>query len=89
MGGSFALAVEPMATAFETLLSREHRNRAITLDPNIRPMLIDDHAAARARLRRRLGMTDIVKVSADDLRWIAPDRPVHDVVAERTPFPQT
>ncbi len=82
VGGSFALAIEPMAAVFETLLSREYPHRVITLDPNIRPVLIDDHAAVRARLRRWLGMADVVKVSADDLRWIAPDRPVADVVAE-------
>lgn len=82
VGGSFALAVEPMAATFETLLSREHPHRVITLDPNIRPVLIDDDAAVRARLRRWLGMVDVVKVSADDLRWIAPDRPLADVVAE-------
>ncbi|MCE6999030.1 PfkB family carbohydrate kinase [Saccharothrix sp. S26] len=36
----------------------------------------------RARLRRWLGMVDVLKVSADDLRWIAPDRPLADVVAQ-------
>ncbi|XVS62249.1 carbohydrate kinase family protein [Actinosynnema sp. CA-299493] len=82
VGGSFALAVEPMAATFETLLSREHPHRVITLDPNVRPILITDPAAARARLRRWLGMVDVVKVSADDLRWIAPDRPLADVVSE-------
>ncbi|MGM1063877.1 carbohydrate kinase family protein [Saccharothrix sp. Mg75] len=82
VGGSFALAVEPMATAFETLLSREHPRRVVTLDPNIRPSLVDDDTAVRARLRRWLGMADVVKVSADDLAWIAPDRPTADVVAE-------
>lgn len=82
VGGSFALAIEPMAAVFETLLSREHPRRVITLDPNIRPVLIDEPATVRARLRRWLGMVDIVKVSADDLRWIAPDRPLADVVSE-------
>ncbi|MDQ3790139.1 MAG: carbohydrate kinase, partial [Actinomycetota bacterium] len=82
VGGSFALAVEPMAAAFETLLSREHPHRVVTFDPNIRPCLIGDDATVRARLRRWLGMVDVVKVSADDLRWIAPDRPLADVVAE-------
>ncbi len=82
VGGAFALAIEPMAATFETPLSREHPHRVITLDPNIRPMLIDDHTTVRARLRRWLGMTDIVKVSADDLRWIAPDRSLADVVSE-------
>ena len=82
VGGSFALAVEPMAAAFETLLSREHPHRVITFDPNIRPDLIGDDTTVRARLRRWLGMVDVVKVSADDLRWIAPDRPLADVVSE-------
>ncbi|ONI91117.1 hypothetical protein ALI22I_10160 [Saccharothrix sp. ALI-22-I] len=82
VGGSFALAVEPMAAAFETLLSREHPHRVVTFDPNIRPSLVNDDNAVRARLRRWLGMADVVKVSADDLRWIAPDRPFADVVAE-------
>lgn len=82
VSGSFALAVEPMAAVFETLLSREHPHRVVTLDPNIRPVLIDDPSTARARLRRWLGMTNIVKVSAEDLRWIAPDRTLADVVSE-------
>lgn len=82
VGGSFALAVEPMAAVFETLLSREQSRRVITFDPNIRPTLVHDHATVRARLRRWLGMADIVKVSAEDMRWIAPDRPLADVVRE-------
>ncbi|MDQ3789276.1 MAG: carbohydrate kinase, partial [Actinomycetota bacterium] len=82
VGGSFALAVEPMAAAFETLLSREHTHRVITFDPNIRPNLVRDEATVRARLRRWLGMADVVKVSAEDLRWIAPDRPIAAVASE-------
>lgn len=41
-----------------------------------------DHTTVRARLRRWLGMADIVKVSVGDMRWIAPDRPLADVVRE-------
>jgi fructokinase len=82
VGGSFALAVEPMAATFETLLSREHPHRVVTFDPNIRPSLIRDDTAVRARLRRWLGMVDVLKVSADDLRWIAPDRPLAEAVAQ-------
>ncbi|KOX23987.1 hypothetical protein ADK67_19865 [Saccharothrix sp. NRRL B-16348] len=82
VGGSFALAVEPMAAAFDTLLSRERGRRLITFDPNIRPSLVDDDATVRARLRRWLGMADVVKVSADDLEWIAPGRSPADVAAE-------
>ncbi|MFE9750247.1 carbohydrate kinase [Saccharothrix saharensis] len=82
IGGSFALTIEPMAATFDTLLTREHPHRVTTLDPNIRPTLITDPDTVRARLRRWLGMVDVVKVSTDDLRWIAPDRPLTDVVAE-------
>jgi fructokinase len=82
VGGSFALAVEPMAAAFDTLLSRERGRRLITFDPNIRPSLVGDDATVRARLRRWLGLADVVKVSADDLEWIAPGRSPADVAAE-------
>ena len=82
VGGSFALAVEPMAAAFDTLLSREHPRRVVTFDPNIRPSLIGDETLVRDRLWRWLGMVDVVKVSADDLGWIAPNRPPADVAAE-------
>jgi fructokinase len=81
VSGSFALAVDTMAETFESLLRREREHRVIAFDPNIRPSLIRDEPTVRARLDRWLALADIVKVSVEDLAWIAPGRPIADVVA--------
>ena len=45
----------------------------VMLDPNCRPRVTPDHGAYVARLRRMLRRADVVKVSTDDLDFIAPD----------------
>jgi fructokinase len=82
VSGSLALPVPAMAETLEALLTRERPQRVITFDPNIRPSLIGDAAAVRARLERWLGLADIVKASAEDLAWIAGDRPIDSVLRE-------
>ncbi len=47
-----------------------------------RPSLVRDEPALRSRLERWLGLADIVKVSDEDLAWIAPGRPVETVARE-------
>ena len=82
VSGSLALSVDSMGTSLESLLTRERPRRVITFDPNIRPSLIRDEPAARARLERWLGLADVVKVSTEDLAWIAPGRPIEAVARQ-------
>jgi fructokinase len=82
VSGSLALPGPAMGAAVQTLLLRERPRRVITFDPNIRPSLIRDEAAVRTRLERWLGLADVVKVSAEDLAWIAPGREVEAVVRD-------
>ncbi|MFZ5677844.1 MAG: carbohydrate kinase family protein [Pseudomonadota bacterium] len=70
--GSFPLAIEPCGTAFESLCRREHAARVIHFDPNIRANLIKDRSAHRARVERIVAMADVVKMSDEDLAWLAP-----------------
>ncbi|MBZ0128097.1 MAG: carbohydrate kinase [Rhodobacteraceae bacterium] len=70
--GGISLACEPGADTYADLLQREGRNRAVMMDPNIRPQFIQDIDAYRARLDRMLVMADIVKVSDEDLNWMVP-----------------
>jgi fructokinase len=54
-----------------------HRARAegralVSFDPNVRPSLIDDEDAVRARIDDLRRTADIVKVSAEDLEWLEP-----------------
>ena len=46
----------------------------VMADPNCRPSAIRDPAAYRARLDRVLARVDVLKLSADDLAWLEPDR---------------
>lgn len=70
--GSFPIAIEPCGTAFETLCRREHERRVIHFDPNIRANLIKDRGQHRARVERIVAMADLVKMSDEDLAWLAP-----------------
>jgi len=56
VSGSLALPVPTMGSALEVLLTRERPRRVIAFDPNIRPSLVRDEAAVRARLERWLGL---------------------------------
>ncbi len=77
--GSFVLATEPVAGRLEELVTREADNRLISLDLNIRPSLITDAAAYRARLTRLIARAAIVKASEEDLGWYAPGRTALEV----------
>jgi fructokinase len=70
--GGISLACEPGADTYADLLQREGGNRAVMIDPNIRPRFIQDTEAYRARLDRMMAMADIVKVSDEDLNWMVP-----------------
>jgi fructokinase len=71
--GSFSLATEPVGSSLEALIQREQNDRVISLDPNIRPTLVRNRDGYLARLARMLAMTDIARLSEEDLAWIAPD----------------
>jgi fructokinase len=79
--GSISLAAEPCGSAYETLMRSESPLRVISLDPNIRPSLIKNREGYLARLERMIGMADIVKLSREDLDWIAPGADFETVAA--------
>jgi fructokinase len=67
---SYALGVEPIASAIETLLRREAGSRVISLDPNVRPRVIGDLTAYRERFERLLAFANIVKASDEDVELL-------------------
>ncbi|MWD27614.1 carbohydrate kinase [Aquicoccus sp. SCR17] len=69
--GGISLVSEPCAESYAALLQREAGRRLMMIDPNIRPGFITDEARYRARLKAMLAGADIVKVSDEDLAWIA------------------
>lgn len=74
--GSIGLVLEPIATASlrAVELARE-RGALVMLDPNVRASLIPDRRAYLTRLEAVLAQTDVVKLSVEDLEWLAPGEP--------------
>jgi fructokinase len=71
--GTLGLMVEPIGDALATGIARLDPSTLLMVDPNCRPGVIRDQPAYRARLRAVLARSDVVKVSADDLAYLAPD----------------
>ncbi|NYI05096.1 carbohydrate kinase family protein [Allostreptomyces psammosilenae] len=81
--GSIAAAMLPGADTVEELFRRERERGAVTLsfDPNCRPALMEPHERAVARVERLVALSDVVKVSDEDLGWLYPGEPVERVAA--------
>nr|WP_198409147.1 carbohydrate kinase [Magnetospira sp. QH-2] len=72
--GAISLIPEPCGSTYETLMRRLYEKAVISLDPNIRPGFVTDESAYRERLNRMIAMSDIIKVSEEDLDWLEPGR---------------
>ena len=70
--GSIAAVLAPGAAAVETLLSRTRHRSTISYDPNVRPALIGEPDLALAKVLAYVGVSDVVKVSDEDLEWLRP-----------------
>jgi fructokinase len=70
--GTLGLVLEPIATSLADAVERLSGDTLLMVDPNCRPTVIPDRVAYLARLSRILARADVVKVSADDLAFMAP-----------------
>lgn len=72
--GGICLVNDPAASTYEALQAREAPLRVTMIDPNIRPGFIaGKEVAYRARIERMVARADIVKLSDEDLHWLAGD----------------
>jgi fructokinase len=70
--GGISLVNDPAASTYEALQQREASMRVTMIDPNIRPGFIaGKEVAYRARIERMVARADIVKLSDEDLHWLA------------------
>ncbi|RBO96938.1 carbohydrate kinase family protein [Nocardia puris] len=80
--GSIASVLEPGCHAVAEMLRAGRTSATITYDPNVRPSIIADEDAARARIADLVALSDVVKVSDEDLHWFDPDRTPEEVARD-------
>jgi fructokinase len=80
--GTLGLVLEPTASALEAVIARLSAHAMVFVDPNVRPDIIPDAPSFRERLARVLSMSHVLKVSEEDLDWLAPGRRSVDAVRE-------
>jgi fructokinase len=81
--GSLASWLPPGDVAIaERVAELRAAGMAVSYDPNVRPHLQQDAAAARAQVERCVTLAHLVKTSEEDLAWIHPDEPAEQVAAE-------
>ncbi|MFF7530335.1 carbohydrate kinase [Streptomyces bobili] len=72
--GSLALVREPGGVVLEEFLATAAPRATISIDPNVRPLLVRPDAY-RARLARWCALADILRLSEDDLALLLPGTP--------------
>jgi len=70
--GTLGLLIEPMASIGERLFLATPPATLTIVDPNCRPSATTDYDGYRARLQRMYARADVVKVSVEDLDYLAP-----------------
>jgi fructokinase len=72
--GSIATVLPPGEQATLVLAEAARENATISYDPNCRPAISPNAAAARRQAEKFVAASDIVKASDEDLSWLYPDR---------------
>jgi fructokinase len=81
--GSLASWLPPGDAAIaRRIVAARAAGAAISYDPNVRPHLQPDSAAAREQIERTIPLAHLVKASEEDIAWLRPGEPVADVAAE-------
>ena len=70
--GSVAAVLAPGAAVVEALLSCTRHRATVSYDPNARPDLMGDPDVTLAKVLAYVGISDVVKVSDEDLAWLRP-----------------
>jgi fructokinase len=74
--GAVTLETDPAGTALWGLLERERGRRLVSLDPNVRPAVLDDTVVYGRVVEEAVAACDLVKVSEEDLALLYPGSPL-------------
>ncbi|MCA4134211.1 carbohydrate kinase [Arthrobacter sp. M4] len=79
--GSIAAFLEPGAESVRSLLRQAQGGCMVTFDPNIRPDLLGTHAQAVELFEDMVPLSNVVKLSDDDARWLYPGNTVKETAS--------
>ena len=79
--GSIAAVLAPGAARVRALVEGLRATATVTYDPNARPTLMGNPADARVAIEEMVALADVVKVSDEDIEWLAGE--VGDGVVDR------
>lgn len=79
--GSIATFLEPGAGVVRSLLQQAQGGCMVTYDPNIRTDLLGSHSEALSLFEEIVPLTDVVKMSDDDARWLYPGKALEDTAS--------
>jgi fructokinase len=79
--GSIATALPPGNKSVRGLVDAARPHATISFDPNCRPAISPDVAAAREQAEDFVAASDIVKASNEDLLWLYPNRTLEESMA--------
>ena len=78
--GSLGLFLQPgEAVVHRALAAGAAGGAVVSLDPNVRPGLLGDHATALGRFEELLALAHVVKLSDEDAAWFYPGTDPRDV----------
>jgi fructokinase len=80
--GSLALADNPAGETYMYVFEKMRASGVMTvLDPNVRPLYVADRPVFKKRVRYLTSLSDILKLSDDDLFWLTGTKSVDEGVA--------
>ncbi len=80
--GSISLLHGSTPSAVLAAVERLQGQVLLSFDPNLRPSMVRDEPAYRTLIERLLVCADLVKVSAADMAWLAPERSLEEAAAD-------
>lgn len=88
LGGFCTVLEDDLEVWLDVAREAGARGATISTDPNLRPSLIADMDAYRARIRRSLALAHIIKLSEEDLETLDPGKSVERQAAELLELPE-
>ena len=80
--GTLATVIEPGASELFDWAKKISERVPIVFDPNVRPVVLSDSSKYLRVVEKWVGISNVVKVSEDDIAWLYPAKSEEDVARE-------